>query len=166
MEAHDLTTKMTAKLPKLLATAKVRLTLTRKKSGEPEGSPLDVKLGCELEHQLQTKLNVPSFIIGLASITVDAALFRLDEGRIIAKTKRTDVEVEASGVRVVVVENVVKLAAKLQAQPFGEFEGLVEVHVGIPVGRPEELVPVWVGLAASRVRAPDVEQACAGRHPL
>ena len=61
----------------------------RKKIGEPEGSPRARELSRWLEGQLQSELDVASFVGRLASIAIDATLLCLDEG----SGERADIEV-------------------------------------------------------------------------
>jgi hypothetical protein len=120
----------------------------------------------QLEGQLQAELDVTP-LVALSQSTrtagtsdaVGTTLLRLDKW----SAEPAHVDVFSCDVLVVVIEYVVELSTELQADPLGEMEVLVEIHIEIPVAGPKELIPFWVGLAIGRVDATDMEQSAAGR---
>ena len=111
-----------------------------KKKGEPKAPLKLAEFIVGLEGQPQSKLDVATFVGWLPRNTIDAALLSLDKG----SAERTNIYVLGGHVQVMVIENVVKLAAELQAEPLGELESLIEIHVGVPEVWPQELVPLRV----------------------
>jgi len=112
-----------------------------------------------LEREPQRELNIATFVAWKTRCAGGPTLLRLDKGSRV----RTDVQESSRDILVVVIQNIVKLAAELQAIPFSELKILVEVRVDVPESRSKELVPVGVGRPVLRVCAAYVIQARADR---
>jgi hypothetical protein len=125
----------------------------------------------ELERQPQGQLNIPAFIGRSSSSARRSALLSLDEigcsdRRSRSCRKRTNVEISVGDVKIVVVEDVVELAAELQAKSFIDLEVLIEARVEIPKARPEELIPIRVRRTAGCVCATYMVESRANRNSL
>src|SRR5664279_1400702 len=122
----------------------------RDKNGEPEGSPSYSNSNpvC-LEEQLEGELDVAPLV--RQRTILGARTWRAPHGlngtRGVGLCTRLDIQVASKNVIVVVIKEVVELAAELHGEPLGQLEVLHGHKINVPVVRRDKPVARWDGLA-------------------